>query len=145
MPKVEFTYVPFQIAPSEAQPNGSKAYRPLAAATIIASNGNSIRFIVMPDSGADSCVFPLSLALLLKLDVLNLPKAYTGGVGSQNNPTYYDTVTIDLGEGIAFQARAGFATAMDSIGFGLLGQDGFFSQHNVEFRHSEKLFTVEPV
>ena len=143
MPKAEFPYVPFHIAASEAQPNGSIAYRPLAAATITASNGNSIRFIVMPDSGADACVFPLSLAILLKLDVLNLPKAYTGGVGSQNNPTYYDAVTIDMGEGIVFKARAGFAAAMDTIGFGLLRQDGFFSQHNVEFRHAEKLFTVE--
>jgi len=62
----------------------------------------------MPDSGADACVFPLSLAILLKLDVLNLPKAYTGGVGSQNNPTYYDTVTIDMGEGIVFKGPRRF-------------------------------------
>jgi len=117
----------------------------LAAATITAMNGNSIRFIVMPDSGADACAFPLSLAQLLKLDIANLPKAFTGGAGSKNNTTYYDTVTIDPGYGIVFQAYAGFTAGMDSIGFGLLGQEGFFSQHNVEFRHADKIFTVAPV
>jgi hypothetical protein len=99
--------------------------------------------MVLPDSGADACLFPLSLALLLELDVLNLPKAITGGVGSQTNVTYYDTITIDLGSGIRFSAFVGFTQGMDPIGFGLLGQAGFFEQHRVEFRHRQKIFTIE--
>lgn len=101
--------------------------------------------MVLPDSGADACLFPLSLALLLKLDVLKLPKSLTGGVGSQANLTYYETITIDLGGGIAFSAYVGFTQGMDPIGFGLLGQSDFFEQHNVEFLHKQKIFTVEPV
>jgi hypothetical protein len=32
---------------------------------------------------------------------------------------------------------------MDRVGFGLLGQQGFFENYNVDFRHRERIFTVE--
>lgn len=143
MAKSTFRYVPFAIAASDVRPQGATAYRPVAFATITASNGNSVRWVVMPDSGADDCLFPLSLAIMLKLDVLHLPKAMTGGVGSQTNTTYYDNLTIDLGNGIVFHAYAGFTQGMDSVGLGLLGQSGFFDAYNVGFRHGDKVFTVE--
>ena len=97
----------------------------------------------MPDTGADACLFPLSLAILLKLDVLKLPKALTGGVGSNANTTYYDTITIDLGSGIVFSAYTGFTQGMDQMGLGLLGQDGFFEYYRVEFLLSKNVFTIE--
>ena len=143
MPKAEYVYVPFEIAPTPAYPQGYTAHRPLALATITASNGQSIRCVVLPDSGADSCLFPLSLAIMLKLDVLRLPKALTIGVGSQSNTTYYDKLSIDLGQGIAFEAYVGFTQGLDSVGMGLLGQNGFFDSYHVEFRHADKVFTVE--
>jgi hypothetical protein len=112
-------------------------------ATITALNGESIRWLVLPDSGADACLFPLSMAIMLKIDVLRLPKAQTVGVGSQNNTTYYDTLTIGLDNGIQFSAYCGFTQGMDSVGLGLLGQSGFFDSYNVEFRHAQKTFTIE--
>jgi hypothetical protein len=48
-----------------------------------------------------------------------------------------------LGNGITFSAFVGFNQGMDPIGFGLLGQAGFFEKHRVEFLHSQKVFTVE--
>jgi len=75
--------------------------------------------------------------------VLALPKALTGGVGGQSNTTYYDTLTIDLGSGIAFSSYVGFTQGMDAVGFGLLGQTGFFDDFNVEFLHKQKIFTIE--
>jgi hypothetical protein len=143
MAKSIFRYVPFPITASDVHPQGATAHRPVALAKITASNGNSVRWIVMPDSGADDCLFPLSLAIMLKLDVLQLPKAMTGGVGSQTNTTYYDNLTIDMGSGIVFAAYAGFTQGMDSVGLGLLGQSGFFDTYLVEFRHCDKIFTVE--
>jgi hypothetical protein len=145
MAKATYPYVSISLPVNEAYPQGTTAFRPLTFATLTAANGESIRCMVLPDSGADACLFPLSLAILLKLDVINLPKALTGGVGSQANVTYYDTITIDLGGGITFSAYVGFTQGMDPIGFGLLGQSGFFEQHKVEFNHRQKIFTVESV
>jgi hypothetical protein len=87
VPKLSYPYIAIPLATSEAHPKGLIAYRPLLAATITASSGESLRCMVLADSGADACLFPLSLAMLLKLDVLALPKASTGGVGSQANVT----------------------------------------------------------
>jgi len=114
-------------------------------ATITASNGNSFRCLVWPDTGADCCLFPLSIAIALKIDVLSLPQHLTGGVGSQSNMTYYDTVTIDLGNGIAFSAYTGFTQGMDAQGWGLLGQQDFFSGFHVEFKHALRHFTIETI
>ena len=140
-----FPYVALPLPADEARPHGLIAHRPLAFATVTASNGESARCIVLPDSGADACLFPLSIAMLLKLDVLKLPKALTGGVGSNANTTYYDTITIDLGSGIVFSAYTGFTQGMDQMGLGLLGQDGFFAHFRVEFLLSKNIFMIESV
>ena len=102
-----FPYVALPLPADEARPHGLIAHRPLAFATVTASNGESARCIVLPDSGADACLFPLSIAMLLKLDVLKLPKALTGGVGSNANTTYYDTITIDLEAELYFPPTQG--------------------------------------
>jgi hypothetical protein len=99
----------------------------------------------MPDSGADACLFPLSLAKLLKLDILSLPKSLTGGLGSAANLTYWETITVDLGHGIVFLAYTGFTEGMDQMGLGLLGQDGFFARYRVEFTLSKRVFTIESI
>jgi hypothetical protein len=53
-----FPYVSLPLPADEAHPQGSIAHRPLAFATIIASNGASTRSIVMPDSGAQIPLAP---------------------------------------------------------------------------------------
>lgn len=143
MPKVTFPYIAVPVAANEAQPHGASAQRPLAFATLVAPSGLAVNWIVMLDSGADACVFPLSLAGLLNLDVAKLPRAITTGVGSQSNVTYYGWLSIRMQDGIAFSAYAGFTSGMEAIGVGLLGQSGFFEAHNVEFRHADRVFTVE--
>ena len=140
-----FPYVSLPLPANEAHPQGSIAHRPLAFATIEASNGASTRCVVMPDSGADACLFPLSLAMVLKLDVLSLPKGLTGGLGSGANITYWDTITVDLGHGIVFSAYTGFTQGMDPMGLGPLGQDGFFERYRVEFLLSKRIFTIESI
>jgi hypothetical protein len=137
-----FPYVSLPLPANEAHPQGSIAHRPLAFATIKASSGASTRCIVMPDSGADACLFPLSLAKLLKLDIFSLPKGLTGGLGSGANTTYWDTIMIDLGHGIVFSAYTGFTQGMDPMGLGLLGQDGFFERYRVEFLLSKSLSAI---
>jgi len=143
MAKVTFPYAEIPLPASAPHPQGLTAYRPLTVATVTSSTGHSIRFLVLADSGADACLFPLSVAFLLKIDVARLPKTMTGGVGSNSNVTYYDTVQIDLGEGIVFDAYAGFTEGLNSAGMALLGQDGFFEHFNVEFLHRQRIFTVE--
>jgi hypothetical protein len=145
MAKQVYPYSLFPIAASEPYPRGATAHRPLIFANLTASNGMSAESAVLLDSGADNCLFPLRLARLLKLEVQAMPREFTGGVGSESNVTYYDHLKIDLGKGIVFSAYVGFTEGMDAMAIGLLGQDGFFDQYNVEFRNAEGVFTVENV
>jgi hypothetical protein len=83
------------------------------------------------------------MAIALKLDVLSLPKAMTGGVGATTNVTYYANITIDIGHGISFPAYAGFTEGMNTQGIGLLGQADFFSVYNVAFSQNQNTFVID--
>jgi len=91
----------------------------------------------------DACLFPLRLTKYLKLDLASLPRATTTGLGNSENLTYYCLVTIDLGNGFRLETHAGFTQGMDQARIGLLGQVGFFENYNVEFRHRDRIFTIE--
>jgi hypothetical protein len=143
MPIARFPYISLPLPADDAHPSGSIAHRPLAFATITAVNRMPVRYIVMPDSGADACLFPLRLAKSLGLDVLQLPQGVTGGLGASANTTYWAPITVDLGNGIEFSAYAGFTQGMDRMGLGLLGQLDFFDRFRVEFDLSKRVFTIE--
>jgi hypothetical protein len=143
MPKVAYPFLKFPIPANDPYPQGQVVCRPWAPATLTAQNGESLRCYVCLDTGADACLFPLALAIALKLDVLSLPKAMTGGVGTTSNITYYANVTIDIGNGILFPAYAGFTEAMNSQGIGLLGQADFFSVYDVAFSQKQNAFVID--
>jgi len=117
-------------------------YRPMVAAKLIAADGTFVESGAVVDSGADACLFPLKVALGLGFDPTQMPKSMTGGVGTVSNVTYHATVTLQIGTGIRFTTEVGFTEGMNRAGFGLLGQQGFFENYNVEFRQRERIFTI---
>src|ERR1700722_8828785 len=102
MAEIKFPYAAFQIPASTPYPQGQLLRRPMAIATLTASNGERLRCLVWLDTGADACIFPMAIAIALKLDVLTLPNNLTGGVGTNTNVTYYDALTIRIVQGIVF-------------------------------------------
>jgi hypothetical protein len=143
MPRFTFPYIPFSIQPTDPFPNGQIAFRPYMLAVLRAANGKTLRCIVWPDSGADHCLFPVSFAQALGLDILAMKSQLTGGVGSTGNVTYYDTLEVDIGLGSAFSVHAGFTVGLEAQGIGLLGQAGFFERFNVSFSHKAKQFHID--
>lgn len=142
MPEISFRYRHVKVPPSAAHPDGQTLRNPKTVATLTASNGKTLRVFVLLDTGADACCFPLTYALLLGIDVQSLPMEMTGGIGSMANVTYYDTVQVDLGQGVVFTAKAAFMEGMNMHAMGLLGQDGFFSSFDVHFSHKTSTFTI---
>ena len=88
-------------------------------------------------------MFPASFAAILGLDLLKMKNQNTGGVGNSGNMTFYDTIRITINEDIDFHVYAGFTLGLETMGIGLLGQAGFFSQYNVSFDHSRGEFFIE--
>ena len=143
MATVSYPYLRHRIPPSAPFPEGQIVHRPMATANVIAPKGEDIRCLVCFDTGADACVFPLTLAFALKLDVLSLPKTITTGVGNTANVTYYANVTVDIGNGIAFPTYAGFTEGLNASGIGLLGQTDFFSRYDVLFSRKSNICMIE--
>lgn len=155
MPRHTFPYIGIPLPATDPFPQGQTAFRPLAVARIAATNGKTFTCIIWPDSGADQCVFPLSFAIALGLDPLTMKQQITGGVGNSGNVTYYENLTIEVGEFVdiggtstfdvrfSFQTYAGFTAGLEAQGLGLLGQSGFFENFLVNFDHKNRVFHVE--
>ena len=72
---------------------------------------------------------------------------HTAGVGNSGVATYYGGVRIEIpikvGTSLTFTTMAGFTVGMDHVGFGLLGQKGFFERFPTTFNHPARTFTVK--
>jgi hypothetical protein len=157
MPRHTFPYVELPLPPSDPFPNGTTVCRPLAIARLSATNGKTVTCVVWLDSGADSCVFPVSFAIALGLDPLTMKQQLTGGVGNSGNVTYYENLTIEVGQFasvngiqtfqtlISFVAYVGFTVGLEAQGIGLLGQAGFFENYSVTFDHKGRQFHIDQV
>jgi hypothetical protein len=143
-----FDYTQVSLAATEAFPEGQSVYRPLLRARLVSpSTGAFFKCLVLADTGADHCLFPLSFAAPLGFDPLNMKMATSGGVGNAGNVAYYGDVRIELpiksGLTLAFSTRAGFTAGLEAVGFGLLGQAGFFEAFRTTFDHRARTFTIE--
>jgi hypothetical protein len=155
MPRQTFSYTSISLPATPPFPAGYTVYRPLVISRLTALNGSTILCQSELDSGADQCVFPVSFAFALGLDLLTMKQQMTGGVGSTGNITYYDNLKIEVGmmaevNGVAtfsaqftFQAYTGFTAGLESQGMGLLGECGFFENHLVTFDHKHRYFYIE--
>jgi hypothetical protein len=131
-----------QAPPTPAFPKGRLIRRTFLSLGL--QNGQQrLSCYALVDSGADHCVFPRSFMQPLGLDPLTAPVDMTVGVGSTSIPTHFADITLDFGV-VQFSVYAGFTTGMDQIGFGLLGQAGFFDRNKIAFDYSQELFTIEP-
>jgi len=143
MSKFGYPYAPFALPSTFPLPPNPPIDRPILTARLELSGGPYCNILALADSGADVCLFSLRMARSLGLNLAALPRSVTTGLGSAEHTTYYATVTVDIGNGLRFETRGGFTQGMNSAGFGLLGQIGFFENHNVEFRHRDRIFTIE--
>jgi hypothetical protein len=135
-------YTEYKTSPTAAFPTGRSARRPVVSLTVV--NGkNRLSCNALVDSGADHCLFPRSFMQPLGLDPLKAPVEMTSGVGSTNVPTHFSNVVIDLQGVIQIPVYAGFSTGMDQLGFGLLGQAGFFEAFKITFDFANKIYYLE--
>lgn len=137
----EAAYQEFKTPPSRLFPAGRSAWRPLLP-LVLQNQNNRISCNALVDSGSDHCVFPLSFMRMLGLDAARGLADVTSGVGSRDIPTHFFEVVIRLGP-IQILTKVGFTTGMDYLGFGLLGQDGFFDKFRITFDYSNRLFFLE--
>lgn len=82
MPAIHCCYTRVSLEPTPARPQGHVVWRPWLVATVAVAGSDPLPCTVCLDTGADDCVFPLSLARRLGLNLLAMPMTTTMGVGS---------------------------------------------------------------
>jgi hypothetical protein len=142
MPRYLFRYTENVLDPSEPFPRGLIVRRPLLVVKLVAATGISHDCLVCPDTGSDHCVFPLSFARIMGLDPATLKSNRAIGVGNDANVMHYELITIKMDFGLGFEAYVGFTDGLDEIGYGLLGQVGFFDKYTVLFDYSASEFCI---
>ena len=71
-----------------------------------------------------------------------------GDTSEHGQIAYFGTVQANIWNGrpdespITFPLYAGFCETLEHVGMGLLGQDGFFSQFNIQFEYAANFFDV---
>lgn len=151
MPAIHCSYTRVSLEPTPARPQGQVVWRPWLVASVAVAGSDPLPCTVCIDTGADDCVFPLSLARRLGLNLLGMPMTTTMGVGS-SAMVYHAPVRVAIpfrraGERAPFhvinlEILAGFTEGLDAQGIGLLGQTGFFDQHSVLFDQPRGVFTI---
>jgi hypothetical protein len=141
MPRYVFPYYLIDLPPSDPFPEGRTVRRPLMVVALVAPNGSTFECVACPDTGADDCVFPLSFASQLGLDVSQMRCAKATGVGAEND-TWYENLTIRMDRGLEIAAYVGFTAGLEDVGYGLLGQSGFFSKYEVLFDHEQSEIVI---
>src|SRR5271157_933523 len=138
-----FPYSNFRCPADPCFPNGHVAKRPALQLELV--NGISrLGCFGIVDSGADHCIFPLSFAVQLGLDPLAMKGCQATGLGGVSD-TLYSPITVELARGLVrLDVYAGFSSSIDAegVGFGLLGQCGFFDRVNIVFNQRSGIFEI---
>jgi len=98
----------------------------------VASKNLSVPYEVLVDSGADFCIFDAQIGDILGIDVEKGEKNEVSGITGINAPIYFHDITMKVG-GWPFKIRAAFLRDIGKLGYGVVGQKGFFDIFIVKF------------
>ena len=100
---------------------------------VLRKGARLVRTLAIVDSGADTCVFPASLAGQLGIAIPNQNASLFSGISDAPQIGYYENIRAQIWDSSTqefvcdFDLYAGFCDTLEHVGMGLLGQAGFFS------------------
>lgn len=98
----------------------------------VSYQNQSVPYEVLVDSGADFCIFDAQIGEILGIDIVKGEKILVGGITGVVEPYYVHPVRIKVG-GWEYRMRAGFLPNIARLGYGVVGQRGFFDIFVVKF------------
>lgn len=113
-------------------------YRPIIP-VILRFNHIEFKYLALIDSGADFNIFHGEIAKILKIDLSKFKNSMKfNGINSNAEGKGYFT-SIDLGVNDKFiNTPVVFSNEISDSGYGILGQQGFFNNYNINFNYSSK-------
>jgi len=98
----------------------------------IAHQDRSVPYEVLVDSGADFCIFDSQIGELLGIDITKGEKGEIWGITGAGETYYIHLVTLKVG-GWDYDVKVGFLPNIAHLGYGVVGQKGFFDIFTVKF------------
>ncbi len=143
----KFPYYVVPVDHGSAFPGVSTVMRPALEVTLRSPTGEE-RCLAIVDTGADYCLFPLSLVDRLGLQMKDArPVSDISGYGSNYDPdeeVLFWPVVLDIVPGLSISTVVGFSQRQEEVGWGLLGQLGFFNEvADVCFNYRAATFAIK--
>lgn len=123
--------------------NKKSALRPVIQIDFETPNGN-FGYLVLIDSGADYCIFHSSIGEQLGLDIKSGKPLTFFGTSGEPQRAYFHKITFKIG-GWVHTCKVGFSYDMETLPYGLLGQDGFFNRWIVKFEYQKENIDLKEV
>jgi aspartyl protease len=92
----------------------------------------SIKYEALVDSGADFCIFDAQIAAILGIQVENGQSREVAGITGTKEKYYVHSITLKIG-GWPYKTDVGFLPNIARLGYGVVGQRGFFDKFVVKF------------
>ena len=97
--------------------------------------------IALVDSGADLCLFHSDIGKLIGIAIESGSELAFQGVSGSKASAYLHRVSLTVRGMNSVSLDVGFTDSM-AVGTGVLGQQGFFEQVQINFRLNEQLFEI---
>lgn len=98
----------------------------------------SIRYDTLIDSGADFCILPAEIGEYLGIKVKSGLKQNFGGIQEKGSAlAFLHEIILTIG-GFEYQTSIGFSYDIAKMGYGILGQKGFFNLFKVQFDYRKE-------
>ncbi len=121
---------------------GPGILRPVIPIEIVHRN-RSVPYEVLVDSGADFCILDSQIGELLGIDIIKGEKGEVWGITGVGETYYIHLVTLKVG-GWSYKIRVGFLPRIARLGYGVVGQRGFFDIFTVKFDFVKEEIELNP-
>ncbi len=111
----------------------------------IKASDSERRFLMLVDSGADTCILDKDVAKFLGINIYEGEQIKTGGIGEAANIYYFNDIYLNVG-GEEIKTWCGFKDGylMDGMIAGVLGRQGFFDHFKVCIDEKSKEVELKP-
>jgi len=106
--------------------------------------GMAVQYEVLVDSGADSNIFDAQIAQILGLDLLVGKYAKVSGITGVEESMYIHKLDLLIGGHLFKNIEVGFLKHMGRLGYGVVGQKGFFDLFVVKFDLKKEEIELKP-
>lgn len=110
---------------------------------ILKSSTRVVLYSALIDSGSDYCVFDLGVAHGLDIKLKSRNKIRFMGIGKEELEGFRSKIEVRIGNK-TYQTEVIFANIND-VGYGILGQQGFFDHFDVKLSYHKQIIEIEPI